>query len=409
MINYGTIIMIHDGSIISKEMEYRGIEYLLRWDSKNIITSNFVGFVLSENQLIASFPKNYSFGIKEEDLQTLLNLVILFKKQDSNQNYDENSENFPIDSYLYVCEYFLDKGLFKKITKSYKKGYNDKISWPRTIRNSTKIINNNNLLFIPFVTEQNMDINVFITECMKEVLTVGYSKFGKHFGVGVPFDESTNLNFQYQTNHIISKLKEIYTLENKDDTKRLITSIIRFILWSSKNQSEVAIVIRDFQNIWQNMISAYLNNEFSFDQKTKSVNFNSNKKNGYRFLSEYSHAIEYYSDNSRNFNVRYDHILMEESNVFLFDSKYYKEERSELDYKQFSYYYTIQDYIYRNTSKTNLSVYSGLILPTSKESYRKTHINTKNKYQHEFLQNLEIIEYYFNINEIINWYLSFNT
>ncbi|WZU00782.1 LlaJI family restriction endonuclease [Erysipelothrix sp. D19-032] len=182
--------VIEDGSVITEDNldiceDFTGLFDVTKSGKK----PNFVGFIIKKNEIIVSFPKKY--GVLDSSILDVKLLAKLMFKSVSKNIYDSNVEgaqnNFPIIAYLNVCEYYIQNGLYIKKIKEYFYGYNGRINWDRTIRSSSNIIVDDTLILFPFVVEGKNSVEVLITECMKEVLSLGFERFGSIFEVGVPF------------------------------------------------------------------------------------------------------------------------------------------------------------------------------------------------------------------------------
>jgi len=113
------------------------------------------------------------------------------------------------------------------------------------------------------------------------------------------------------------------------------------------------------------------------------------------------------ADLNIGYSIEFDHLYInnEIQVIYLFDSKYYSNEISGLNYKQAFYYY----YLYN--LYPNYKIYNGLILPTEKEYYNKVHVDRSKQenIEHNKKQDgLKIIEHYININQILDCYLNKN-
>lgn len=400
--------IVEDGSIYPENKIIDIQEYSELFDySKSGTKVQFVGFIIKKEEMIVSFPKNYGINkVSEDDIKLLAKLLIQrlpFKLLD---NSGDMTDNFPLESYLNVCRYYIKYGLYKKTTNTFHNGYGGKINWSRTVRLSNKLVIDGKLLLFPFVVENKFSTEVFITECMIEVLSKGYERFGSIFNIGVPFHGQCKYDILSNSDTIIKTLQQLLPQNNNDEVKKLIISIVDFIKWQTSNQNVTLFATKTFDYIWQNMVDYYLNKYLKIEGD--SINFDLSIENNNKFSSEFIHKI--YNENSeekKNFSVRYDHILLSDNHVFLFDSKYYTEEILDLNYKQLSYHFLLKDWLYRTKGLDNISITNGLVLPTSNRNYEKIHIDTTNNLHHPIFRDVLIKEYYLNMKEVICKYLNF--
>ncbi|MDE8339888.1 hypothetical protein PT226_05610, partial [Erysipelothrix rhusiopathiae] len=371
-------------------------------DSKKIYP-NFVGFVISNNELIVSFPKKYDTnGVNLKEINELAKLLLRNSSNLSDTIDGQFKGNFPLRAYLSVCKYFTEYGFYKQKMISYQRGKDKKVDWKKTFSESEAIINDDNIIFLPLILKKSISTDVFLTECMKIVLSEGYQKFGVFFSTGVPY-RHVNISNDYDYNYIVTKLKTLLTTNNNDSTKKLIMAMIDFIQWLNNASKDVFFVTTSFSVIWQKMVHEVLckclhitSNEYFFDFKNRASN---------SIQSEVSHDIQSQVNKAtRNFSVRFDHLFMNDHNIYLFDSKYMIT-IDKFDYKQFAYNYMIKDWIYRSQNKKNMIIHNALILPCSKEDYTKLHLDTTNEFHHEMMEDIIIKEHYFEMKKVIKWYL----
>ncbi|WZU00781.1 hypothetical protein MGH68_14825 [Erysipelothrix sp. D19-032] len=182
-------------------------------------------------------------------------------------------------------------------------------------------------------------------------------------------------------------------------------SLIDFIEWKSTNRGVTFFVTKQFDSLWQNMVEFSLNKYLIIDDGSCHFDFENQTSNN--FDREVRHKIQNESiKTSRNFSVRYDHLLIQQEKVFLFDSKYYSEGIIDLDYKQLSYHFILKDWLYREKGLHSVSIHNGLILPTDGNNYEKIHLNTSFDSHHPIFRDILIKEYYLNTKEVIRRYIS---
>ena len=205
---------------------------------------NFVGFILHPEGSIVSFPKKYfpininnneNIAKREhvyyQDASNLLKALFKVEKErDAERKTLENTiipeehlGNFPIVAYQSVCDYFLKFGIYNKsITKSVE-NFGGNIDWPKTIRSSEVIFSGGNFLFLPFYVKQKDYLHVFISECMKYVLTDGYQRFGNFFDFGVNYQHSSSNPLMKDNERVVRELKLAQAEHFKDSDLRWLS------------------------------------------------------------------------------------------------------------------------------------------------------------------------------------------
>ena len=366
---------------------------------------DFVGFILTEEETIISFPKHYysnNNDIKDEDIRLLSKLMIKARPLEGLNNEDGLYNNFPLYSYLYICNYYNRYGLYNRSTKKKQRDYKGRIDWRSTIRKSNKIISETNLIFMPFIIEKSITLEVLLTECMIYVLDEGFNRFGKFFGVGVNISRKTNNPIFGNKRLIIKQLSLLKSEYFKDSERLLIDHLIQYFKWSNSNKDKTILITKNFEGYWELLVQSFMNRNLYNIKVTGELIFKKNFNN-YNFRKE-TEIIEskevIKSGKTRNFNVEYDHLYITLDNVaYLFDSKYYKEIKN-LDYKQIAYNYILKS----SEIYINREVVNGLILPTEKEYHHRVHVDTRDR--EGLLEDLFIIEHYLNVKEVIKSFIA---
>ncbi|WP_462421303.1 LlaJI family restriction endonuclease [Salinicoccus sp. Marseille-QA3877] len=345
----------------------------IRFDSKEKeYYYNFVGIISQKDKNLIVFPCRYLNNIddiKEKDsrmlFQTIFKYLEIAQTNPKAELYygDEHlfDSNFPFQEFLNVYEYYIRYNFYRYEKKRIKDGYSGNIAWKSTIQQSNTILNNGNLIYVPFkvkVKEYNYE---FISECMSFVINYTISRFESFIFLKKVEDLHNNFDFITNRDFVIRKLMNIFTSLRKDHEKNLVQNLISFFRsFDEVNKAnDFHIKIKYFNFIWQNMVTYYLNNHFIDMQAKKLVISKTvlSKKNEFE-------SFDYYIDDSKNnFYISPDHIWQKNDTLYLFDSKYYRK-ITHLDYKQFTY---LQ--IFRNISaKSFIKIISAIILPGPEEN-----------------------------------------
>ena len=201
------IKVVNDGDKINKaDVENWGIkDYCNRYNDK--ITINFVGFVLKYKRILYSFPKNYYIDKESEDIKTLMKNVIkilLLTRSSGDYKNDDKNEGFPLEAYQFVLSYYKKHGLYTTEEESFRNGFEGKINWKKTIKESEKILTENGIIFLPFVLYEKKDTIIFISKCMDYLLNdcVDYIDY---IDCIVPYKKNLNIwNLKISNTYVIS-------------------------------------------------------------------------------------------------------------------------------------------------------------------------------------------------------------
>lgn len=367
---------------------------------------NFVGFVISKSYKIVSFPKHLEHSIENEEL--LKNLFMMINRHHSGYNNvfnDASYNNFPLKSYLRIIRYYQKFGLYVESNTVQRKGYGGKINWKKTLSGSRKIISNNSLIIMPFILDINSNISNILTESMKYCLTTGYTKFGKNFSIGIPFNDFGKLK-HVELNLIIKKLSLHKNSVFKDVELRLIDDLVFFLKWVVNKSDNTSFITTHFYDVWELMINSYLENNMEYLQQLTHNKFDLNNK-PVEFIRKKSNNLNPKSfSNVKNHRIEYDHIGLHEDYIFLMDSKYHTKMDS-LDYKQISYHLFIH---LSELYKSDKNIFNSLLIPCNSKSYYKIQINLKDNFNHlniDIIDDLIIYEIYLNIRDVILSYLKY--
>lgn len=388
------IEITYDGKEIDDEFinEWNIHDLTNYYSNKNII--NFVGLIINRNSVLMSFPKHCDMsGDTEHEIGELIKKILyLFCNEKIMHNDIESGDynNFPINAYAYILNYFKKYGLYKQKYINYKYSYIGNIDWFKTINRSNKILQNNGIIFLPFIVRNHEDMDVYISYCMDLVLGDA-AKYSDFIQIIYPYKYQYSSMVNMPNDKIINKLKTVKNMYFKDIEKQLIDNLIWYLEWKSSSNGYFRFVTTSFQNYWEKLIMSYLNthNVSCVDDKLvvkKYTNQNLFIKDSDNVESEKILLMK----NTRQFQIEYDHIKVDTSNkiIYLFDSKYYSDIK-ELNYKQMCYHYHLL------SKYKDFKIIDGLILPTSKSYYSRIHIDRSD------IDNVKIVEHYLNIKDII--------
>lgn len=398
----------------SYKMDSKYVDLVERLNLENYFISidgqwrpDFVGFILTEKETIISFPKHYYSKvniIKNEDISLLSKLMIKTRFLAGLNNEFGVYDNFPLSSYLYICDYYKKYGLYNETRKKQEKDYKGRINWRNTIRKSNKVVSGGNLIFLPFIVEKNISLEVFITECMVYILNEGFNRFGKFFNIGIRINKKTNNPIFKNKDFVIKQLSILKSKYFKDSEILLIDNLINYFKWSNKNKNKTILITKNFENYWESMVQAFINsNLYNIESSGELIFKNNCKRYKFEKQSEYIESKKIIESGlSRKFNVEYDHLYITLNKIaYLFDSKYYKQIQN-LDYKQMAYYFILKS----SQKHINKEVVNGLILPTEEGYHYKIHLDTRDR--EGLLEDLFIVEHYLNVKKVIESFVKRN-
>lgn len=377
----------------------------------------FVGFIIDRDKVLVSFPKHTFHQQQrrqlEQNPQVLRPYIrLLFhciKKTIENRNEkfagiaQELNADYPFMAFLNIYRYFKAYGLFTNEREVKKFGYSGKISWKDTIQKSPKVIQHDNLLFLPLAIRNNIEEHVFISKCMAYAIDSTLEHFSLFLEGNKTGMDTSDIDFRNRS-LVISKLRQAKRFMFKNIHQRLVDSLLSFFEQADPEGGNYQLKILSFHLIWESMVGNYLRNNFlrvsdrdelEFSDQTKPNSFN--KKTLYPDIrGKDGHSIEpdYYW-------------LSEEDKIrYIFDAKYYQA-LNELDYKQVSYYFLLKHYGTKKDNggkpSENIRTYSALILPTEDEDHREIHFELNPLYNLDE-ERFVVITQYLNMIKVMRHY-----
>lgn len=341
--------------------------------------STFVGLVIIANRILASLPKHYmnidvfnKLAVQKKLAHLKLITRVILAYTWSNQYTQSNDQkyigsSFPFDAFFNIYKFFKQHGLYYHEIKVTHKGYNGHISWKDTITKSTKLINNGNLIFLPFYLKNTEYESDFITNCMIFVINYTTSTYGSLIGLSkISSLSSKGINYSLLKDRegVVCKLKKIFFKTFKDSQKELIFNLIRFFQnINYQDKKRFSLCHYSFNLIWEAVVGEYLNNYFIEVDEEKD----NNSISGHLLFSNtllYGHRFsklkrQYYDLANHSHYIEPDHYYLSGNKQYIFDSKYY-DDLKQIDYKQIGYYFFL-----KNRAK---NTYNALITPTEGKS-----------------------------------------
>lgn len=336
--------------------------------------------------------------LENKDIKLLIQVFLKYYKQKGESFKKESKENsvFPIFHYLEICRYYNKHGFYKKREKNIKKCSKGKIDWKKTFIKSDRIYAEDSIFFKNLYSKNIDEKEIFITECMKYVLNDGYNSFGKHFKIGIKYDEKINSKIFLNPLLVIKRL-QIYSGQLfKDYEVNLIKNLIGYFESEDKiGNNRIGLLTNRFENIWEKMVGEYIQkNPEEFGLPKEAVLENEKK---IKFGITKNKKIKKNSDSEEYFFV-FDHYYEDKDGVYLYDSKYYKE-INHLNEKQVLYHYFLTNVKNKKIKKNRL------ILPKNENNALKKRVHIKFDVMSENNKKGIIGEMYLDIKKVMEEYV----
>ena len=350
---------------------------------------DFVGLINSKDSSLAVFPKHF-FSVEQlkkieyDDIQINEDIQLLFDtiyKYMSNRRSEANSfagqhvefeSDYPFSSFFMIYRYFQQFGIYKENYTHTRVGYNGKISWKETIKNSTKVISQGNIIHLPLYIKQNKSKQVFISDCMSFAIDYTLDRFSYLFIMPKTNNLASKFDYLNNLEYVINRLNTTKNSVFKDLNKNLIQDLIDFFTGLDENKNtggDIHVKVKYFNLVWEKMIEDYLNNHF-LGLNNNELIFSDNKiKSEYKF-SRGNFKID---ESENNFEIKPDHYFIDKNLQFIFDAKYYNKLKK-FNYKQFSYHEILKHKIAKEKT------ISALIVPSESSESSNVHFLLDDKF-----------------------------
>lgn len=329
-------------------------------------SNSFVGIKIDEGIVKVFVPRVFREDEDwKKDIRLFLKSIEIAKTKNT-ENINKGSNNtdnaWPIDSYLWLINDYLENGLYYNREKKLSRSNSGKIEWKRTLQ-QVPIYSDGNIIYDQLITSKMTPANDMITHIYKLCLRQSVDKIGWLF----------NYNFHIQIDQIVS-IKEMIMRVRKelnetfDDIKRIRFNHMLNILTTTEGDnmlsSHYSYGITNHYYVFETMVDMLFDG-ITGDEKKKY------DPNGYWQLNGQNRFLA-----SR---LRPDTILKRNDKTYILDAKMYQygatHDRSKLPETQsLQKQITYGDFVSNNLRDKNIR--NAFILPYNK--LLKSFINDPN-------------------------------
>lgn len=319
-------------------------------------SNSFVGIKIDEGIVKVFVPKVFREDEDwKKDIRLFLKSIEIAKTKNA-ENINKGSNNtdnaWPIDSYLWLINDYLENGLYYNREKKISRSNSGKIEWKRTLQ-QVPIYSDGNIIYDQLITSKMTPANDMITHIYKLCLRQSIDKIGWLF----------NYNFHIQIDQIVS-IKEMIMRVRKelnetfDDIKRIRFNHMLNILTTTEGDnmlsSHYSYGITNYYYVFETMVDMLFDG-ITGDEKKKY------DPNGYWQLNGQNRFLA-----SR---LRPDTILKRKDKTYILDAKMYQygatHDRSKLPETQsLQKQITYGDFVSNNLRDKNIR--NAFILPCNK-------------------------------------------
>lgn len=182
-------------------------------------SNDFVGIRIEDGEINIYVPQVFRKESNyKRDLLLFLKSISLIGNPDKeklNKGSDDSEDFWPINSYLWMIQDYLENGFYYNREKIYTHSFSGKIEWKKTLK-QMPIYSDGNIIYDKLVTSKMMASNDLIAQIYKLCLKQSIDKIGWIY----------NCNFKIEVQQIVSTSEMISVVRKElnntfDDIKRI--------------------------------------------------------------------------------------------------------------------------------------------------------------------------------------------
>ena len=325
----------------------------------NVFDDDFIGLRFVEGRPEITFPRGYRKSEEDEDVRRdiIHLLTILHKFTDRQEGTGKRNTRdgevlaFPILAYQFIIYNFLANGYYSEKDVEYRVGDRGKISWKRTIQQLKPIVDDENVVYLEFVTKRSITKSDIITKIHEYCVYEAFSKLGWLYlnSTYVPRKPSIKFNKKMFLSVLNDALKNTFN----NNKKMLFGSMIEIIKQADEKADfpDVSYGVTKFEHIWERLIDHV---------------FGEDNKNDYFPHGHYTIIKD--GKVTESSALEPDTIMKVGDRIFILDAKYYKYgiipypgflPPTSSIHKQITY----GDYVFTNRFADENKIYNAFILP----------------------------------------------
>lgn len=279
----------------------------------------FVGVKIANNKIEFHYPENYVLSNEDNrrnDVISIMRTLSLTNKLSNTPNELNNKSlekfDFPLNSYLWLINDYLDYKRYDNREKVIKRGQCGRINWNKTLH-LMPIISGKNIIYNELLSERTNQIDNLITQIYLYCVNLSVRDAGWLFNL--PYNE-----YEFGKINVNENMKSIYCSIIKremthtfDDQKRLrlshMLNVLRGLDDNLVSQKTIVKGVEKYDHIFETMV----------DEMFSCVE---NKK---EFYPNAKWELVYLGEKDTN-KLRPDTIIVndKEQKLFILDSKYYR-------------------------------------------------------------------------------------
>lgn len=279
----------------------------------NFADDGFIGISFKDGLPHVSFPRGYRLSDDDErirkDILGLIAVLQRFSNQREGNNRIGDGEDqtaFPILAYQYVIKEFIAHGYYTEREVEHRLNDRGKINWKRTIQQVQPQIDNDNAVYLSFITKRSINKSNILTRIHEFCVYESFSKLGWLYLSTSYLPKKPTLRFNKRL--FLSTLNDALKNTFNSDKKRLFSSMIEIVKHTDEqaDSKEFQYGVQRFEYVWENLV------DFVFGESDKEAYF--------------PHATWHIVNGSRSESsaLEPDTVMKHDGKFFILDAKYYK-------------------------------------------------------------------------------------
>lgn len=274
-------------------------------------SNDFVGMRIEDGEINIYVPQVFRKETNyKRDLLLFLKSISLIGNPDKeklNKGSDDTKDFWPINSYLWMIQDYLENGFYYNREKIYTHSFSGKIEWKKTLK-QMPIYSDGNIIYDKLVTSKMMASNDLIAQIYKLCLKQSVDKIGWVY----------NCNFKIEVQQIVSTSEMISVVRKKlnntfDDVKRMRFNHMLKILKTTEGNKMISnkytYGIKNYYYVFETMVDKL----FDGIKESEKKKYN---PNGYWQLNNQNPRLAS--------SLRPDTILKRNGTTYILDAKMYQ-------------------------------------------------------------------------------------
>lgn len=279
----------------------------------NFADDGFIGISFKDGLPHVSFPRGYRLSEDDERIRKdILGLIAVLQKfsnqREGNNRIGDGGDQtaFPILAYQYVIKEFIAHGYYTEREIEHRLNDRGKINWKRTIQQVQPQIDNENAVYLSFITKRSINKSNILTRIHEFCVYESFSKLGWLYLSTSYLPKKPTLRFNKRL--FLSALNDALKNTFNSDKKRLFSSMIEIVKHTDEqaDSKEFQYGVQRFEYVWENLV------DFVFGESNKEAYF--------------PHATWHIVNGSRSESsaLEPDTVMKHDGKFFILDAKYYK-------------------------------------------------------------------------------------